>query len=86
MGECFDASLVALRFLIAVAPHETLWIESLINNYLQHSAEKKRAKITVQYFKLCLNELRNGEEKFQTDNAGKIKTVPPFKAPHNPAP
>lgn len=59
MGECFDTSLVVLRFLIAVAPHEKIWIQDLINNYQQHFSEKKRTGYCAQYFELCLKELKD---------------------------
>lgn len=57
LGECFDASLVVLRFLITVAPNETKWIQSRIDNYNRHYGEKKRPKYCRWYYWLCLSEL-----------------------------
>ena len=57
VGECFDTSLVVLRFLAAAAPHEDAWIASRISNYLRHKDDKKRPPQTEWYFRLCLTEL-----------------------------
>lgn len=57
VGECFDASLVVLRFLAAAAPEETGWIKSRIDNYTRHADEKKRTSFSKWYFLLCLSEL-----------------------------
>lgn len=57
VGECFDASLVVLRFLAAVSPKDTTWIESRINNYNHHVHEKKRPWYALWYYWLCLSEL-----------------------------
>ena len=56
VGECFDASLVVLRFLCTVSPDETEWIKSRIENYLNHAGEKKRTSQAVWYYRLCLSE------------------------------
>lgn len=57
VGECFDASLVVLRFLITVAPHEVRWIESRIENYNRHVNEKKRPWFAQWYYWLCMSEM-----------------------------
>lgn len=57
VGECFDASLVVLRFLITAVPHEIRWIESRIENYNRHANEKKRSWHSQWYYWLCLSEL-----------------------------
>ncbi|MCI8388862.1 MAG: hypothetical protein HFE63_10425 [Clostridiales bacterium] len=57
VGECFDTSLVVLRFLAAVAPSETEWIQSRIDNYNHHYADKKRPWFSLWYYWLSLSEL-----------------------------
>ncbi len=56
-GECFDASLIVLRFLAAAAPNETIWIQSRIDNFNRHYAEKKRPRFCIWYYWLCMSEL-----------------------------
>lgn len=56
-GECFDASLVVLRFLAAAAPNETMWIQSRIDNFKRHYDEKRRQRFCMWYYWLCLSEL-----------------------------
>jgi hypothetical protein len=57
VGECFDTSLVVLRFLATVAPYEKEWIQSRIDNYNRHYADKKRPSFCIWYYWLCLSEL-----------------------------
>lgn len=57
LGECFDTSLVVLRFLGTVAQGETKWIQERIDNYNKHINEKKRPSFSLWYFWLCLSEL-----------------------------
>lgn len=57
LGECFDSSVVVLRFLATVAPHEEKWISSRIQSYNMHVNEKKRQSFIKWYFWLCLSEL-----------------------------
>ena len=57
LGECFDASLVVLRFLACAAPDKTGWINERILNYHRHFAEKRRHRGVKWYFWLCLSEL-----------------------------
>lgn len=56
-GECFDAGLVTLRFLSAVAPDDKSWIKSQIKCYNNHAAEKKHSWYFMWYYWLCLSEL-----------------------------
>ena len=57
VGECFDASLVVLRFLCTVAPSDTDWIISRMINYKDHVNEKKRPGFSLWYYWLCLSEM-----------------------------
>lgn len=57
VGECFDTSLVVLRFLAAVAPQETEWIKSRIENFYNHVNGKYRHGLCTWYFWLCLSEM-----------------------------
>ena len=57
VGECYDASLIVLRFFAAAAPGETKWIEERIENYHKHFDEKHRVWQIKCYFWLCLSEL-----------------------------
>jgi hypothetical protein len=57
VGECFDTSLVALRFLGTCAPSETDWMRSRIASFYHRYPEKKRPWFSKWYFWLCLSEL-----------------------------
>jgi hypothetical protein len=57
IGECFDASLVVLRFLAAAAPNDLPWINNRMDNYNRHAAEKKRPWYSLWYYWLCLSEI-----------------------------
>ncbi len=57
VGECFDTSLVVLRFLSTVAPYEEGWIQGRIDNYNRHFGDKKRSWYCSWYYWLCLSEL-----------------------------
>jgi hypothetical protein len=57
MGECFDTSLVVLRFLATAAPQELAWIQSRMDNYNRHAAEKKRPWYNLWYYWLSLSEI-----------------------------
>lgn len=57
VGECFDTSIVVLRFLAVAAPNETDWIISRIENYNNYFNDKKRPWFSKWYFWLCLSEL-----------------------------
>lgn len=56
LGECFDTSLIVLRFLTAVSD-DFAWLQSRIKNYGDHVSEKKRPWYSLWYFWLCLSEL-----------------------------
>jgi hypothetical protein len=57
LGECFDASLVVLRFLATAAPEDLAWIGSRMDNFNRHAAEKKRPWYSQWYYWLCLSEI-----------------------------
>ncbi len=57
VGECFDTSLVVLRFLGTAAPGETGWIQSRMENYLRHKDDRKRPWFSQWYYWLCLSEI-----------------------------
>lgn len=57
VGECFDTSLIVLRFLTTVRPDDLNWIQSRIDNYNAHKHEKKRPWYSKWYYWLCLSEL-----------------------------
>ncbi len=56
-GECFDASLITLRFLCTAAPDLLPWIQDRVDNYNRHADEKKRPWFPLWYFWLCLSEM-----------------------------
>lgn len=57
IGECFETSLIVLRFLAATAPNETSWIKERVDNFHNHFGEKHRHWGVKWYFWLCLSEL-----------------------------
>jgi len=57
VGECFDTSLIVLRFLASAAPHETEWGKSRIDNYNRHVGDRERPWFSKWYFWLCLSEM-----------------------------
>ncbi|HBR31437.1 MAG TPA: hypothetical protein DD733_05085 [Clostridiales bacterium] len=72
VGECFDTSLIMLRFLATVAPYKKEWIQSRIDNYNRHYGNKKRLWFSKWYFWLCLSELpfelaKNEIEKYKDE-------------------
>lgn len=56
-GECFDTSLVVLRFLGTAVTYDNEWIQSRINLFKQHYNDKKRPWYCLWYYWLCLSEL-----------------------------
>lgn len=56
-GECFDTSLVVLRFIAAAAREDESWIQSRIDNYNRHCGDKRRPWFSRWYYWLCLSEL-----------------------------
>lgn len=57
VGECFDTSLVVLRFIAAAAQDETEWIKDRMDNYIRHCGDKIRSWYSLWYYWLCLSEL-----------------------------
>ena len=57
IGECFDASLLVLRYLAQEEPRHRTWIRSRIANYRRHVHEIRRHPAVQWYFRLCLTEL-----------------------------
>lgn len=57
VGECFDTSLIVLRFLATAVPHELQWMKERIENFHRHYAEKPRHAGILWYYWLCLSEL-----------------------------
>jgi hypothetical protein len=53
VGECFDTSVAALKFIQAAAPHETEWIQSLRDGWHAHVNERKRPAALKKYFESC---------------------------------
>lgn len=64
-GECYETSLVSLRFLSATVPEDESWMTSLINTFYTYADKRKRSKYHGQnfsnyyiwYYWLCLSEL-----------------------------
>lgn len=57
VGECFETSLIVLRFLAATAPDETTWINERIDNFHRYYGQKHRHCGVKWYYWLCLSEL-----------------------------
>lgn len=57
VGECYETSLIVLRFLAAAAPHETVWIKERLTNYHKYYDSKHRHWSVKWYYLLCLSEL-----------------------------
>lgn len=57
LGECFDTSLIVLRFISTIVPYEKEWINSRIDNYNNHVHDKKRSWYSKWFFWLCLSEM-----------------------------
>ena len=56
-GECFEAGIVTLRFVSAVAPENTGWIKKQVNVFNSHYNDKRRSIGVMKYFWLCLSEM-----------------------------
>lgn len=72
VGECFDTSLVVLRFISAVDSQDVEWIESRMLNYYKHKDEKKRPWYSIWYYWLCLSEMpfdiaKNEVDKYKNE-------------------
>lgn len=57
VGECFDTSLVVLRFLGTAFPDELSWMQERIDVFNKHVKNKKRHSGIVFYYWLCLSEI-----------------------------
>jgi len=57
VGECFETSIVVLRFLAAVAPDEIKWIKERIENFHKYFSQKHRHWGVKWYYWLCLSEM-----------------------------
>ncbi len=57
VGECYETSLIVLRFLAAAAPYETSWIKERLENYHKYYNSKHRHWSVKWYYLLCLSEL-----------------------------
>lgn len=53
-GECFEASVCVLRFLCAVCPAETAWIEQLEKGIRTHHGNKIRTRAARRYIDSAL--------------------------------
>jgi hypothetical protein len=78
LGECFDASLVVLRFICTVSPDDTAWITSRIQNYYSHVKEKKRPSYVEWYYWLCLSEMpfdiaKSEIDKYKADMLNRLR-------------
>lgn len=89
-GECFDCSLIVLRFLATATPAETQWTKERIANYRHHFDEKQRPLRVRGYYWLCLSEipieLAKNEIEFDKGemlrqlSSGRIKAYPAVSA------
>lgn len=57
VGECFDTNLIVIRFLSAVCPTDTSWLQARMDNYNRHFFDKKRIWCCLWYYWLCLSEM-----------------------------
>lgn len=56
-GECFDTSLIVLRFIATAFPEETELQQNLLHGIKAHFQDKKRHSGIVFYYRLILSEL-----------------------------
>ena len=57
VGECFDTSLVVLRFLATVSPHDIFRLRARMDNFNKHYRDRKRPWYPLWYYWLCLSEM-----------------------------
>ena len=55
--ECFDASLVVLRYLTFSEPNNIAWLEKQLAIYNNHFADKRRTAGIQRYYWLCLSDM-----------------------------
>lgn len=76
VGECFDASLIVLRYLASVYRVDRDWIYSRIDNFYNHAEDKQRAPQAEWYFWLCLSELPESIAKREINRyRGKMQDI-----------
>ena len=56
-GECFETSMIVLRFLGSVFPNEITRMRNIIDGINTHFEDKKRHSDTAFYYRLVLSEL-----------------------------
>lgn len=56
-GECFDLSIIVLRFLATAYPDDITWMNELIGSIKVHMEEKPRHSGVLLYYWLTLSEL-----------------------------
>jgi hypothetical protein len=56
-GECFEASLVTLRFIATTFPEEDIWMKQLLKGMKEHMNDRKRHSGVQFYYWLTLSEL-----------------------------
>lgn len=63
-GECFEISVIALRFIAALFPEERLWIDMYVGNIARTilDEERKISKRTLLMFCQVLSELRRDKD------------------------
>jgi len=68
-GECFEISIIALRFIATVFPEERLWIDMYVGNIARTilNEERQFSKRTVLMFCQVLSELRREKDGLVID-------------------
>ena len=56
-GECFESSIIVLRFVAAAAPDDMEWQKKQIDIFNSHFKERRRNAGVLHYYWLCLSEL-----------------------------
>ena len=56
-GECFESSIIVLRFIAVAAPDDMGWQKKQIDIFNSHFKEKGRNAGVLHYYWLCLSEL-----------------------------
>ncbi|HAN20620.1 MAG: hypothetical protein A2Y15_06600 [Clostridiales bacterium GWF2_36_10] len=57
MGECFETSLISLRFICTACPENVQWLKNLVNKISKHIDDKKRHSGILFYYWLCFSEM-----------------------------
>lgn len=63
-GECFEVSIITLRFMATVFPEESLWVDSLINGIATTIRDRKRkiSKRSILMFCQVISEMRRARD------------------------